>query len=104
MSEATSPLKRPLRYRLEALFARAVFASLSVLPVGAVSALGGWLGRMIGPLTSAHRTAAANLQRALPEMNADQRKKTLKSAWDNFGRTMTEYAAIQRLQGTSIEL
>jgi len=98
MSDQTSPLKHPIRYRLEARAARLMFGALNLLSVDAASAFGGWLGRTVGPLTRAHKTAARNLAAALPEHDAATRATILKGAWDNFGRTMIEYAIIPRLQ------
>lgn len=106
MTEDMSPLRRPLRYRLEAGAAYLMFAALSLLPSRAVSAVGGWLGRTVGPLTRAHQTAKNNLGQAFPEMDGPTQERTLTSAWDNFGRTMTEYAVLKRLyaNGANIEL
>ena len=70
---------------------------LARLPVDVVSTFGGWAGRTVGPLSRAHRTAANNLARAIPELQAGVRERLLRDAWDNFGRTMMEYAALNRL-------
>ena len=77
--------------------ARVVFALVRPLPLGAGSAIGGWLGRSFGPLTGAHRTAQRNLTRALPELDGAARARVLREAWDNFGRTMMEYAVLAQL-------
>jgi KDO2-lipid IV(A) lauroyltransferase len=98
MSDQATPLKHPIRYRAEALAARLMFALLGLFSVDKASAFGGWLGRTIGPLTRAHRIAERNLARAMPELDAGARSKILLGAWDNFGRTMTEYAVIPRLE------
>jgi KDO2-lipid IV(A) lauroyltransferase len=104
MTEPLPPLKRPIRYRLEAGAAHALFAMLALLPPKSASAVGGWLGRTVGPLTSAHRTAAQNLRRALPTMDAQAQTQTLLAAWDNFGRTMTEYAVLERLYAAPADI
>ena len=106
MTATSSPLRRPLRHRLEAGAAHIAFAVLSILPMKMVSAIGGWLGRNIGPWTSAHRTAVSNLRRAFPAMDETKQKQTLLTAWDNFGRTMTEYAVLKRLRknNTAIDI
>jgi KDO2-lipid IV(A) lauroyltransferase len=98
MSDPAPSLKHPIRHRLEAALVRTLFAGLGRLSVDGASAVGGWLGRTIGPLTGAHGKADHNLQRALPEYVADARADILKRVWDNFGRTMTEYAVIHRLE------
>lgn len=98
MSDQTPPLKHPIRYRLEALAARLTFGVLGLLSVDRASAFGAWLGRTVGPHTKAHRIAARNLEQAMPELDAGTRENALMGAWDNFGRTMTEYAVIPRLE------
>lgn len=92
-------VKHKLRHRAEAVLARFVFSLVRHLSFDAVSDFGGRLGRLIGPLTVAHRTAQRNLARALPEVDGDGRAMILAAAWDNFGRTMMEYALLSRLAG-----
>jgi KDO2-lipid IV(A) lauroyltransferase len=99
MSDRATPLKHPIRYRIEAAAARAMFALLGLFSADAVSGFGACLGRTLGPLTRAHRTAANNLARAMPELDATARREVLAGAWDNFGRTMMEYAVIPKLGG-----
>ncbi len=95
-------LKHPFRHRLEAAAAYVVFGALKYLPIGVASGFGAWLGRAVGPWTGAHRTAARNLARALPERTAEEQVHILRQAWDNFGRTMMEYAVLPRLARESI--
>lgn len=102
MSDPAAPLKptlkHPIRYRIEAAAARLMFWGLGLFSVDRASAFGGWLGRTIGPLTRAHKIAARNMARALPEHDDAARARILMGAWDNFGRTMTEYAVLPRLE------
>jgi KDO2-lipid IV(A) lauroyltransferase len=98
MSEQSTPLKHPIRYRLEAAAARTMLAVLGLFSVDTVSGFGAWLGRTVGPLTRAHKIAARNLERSLPEHDAAAREKILAGAWQNFGRTMMEYAVIPKLE------
>lgn len=95
--EKPPALKRPIRHRLEAAAARAVFAVLSRLPIERASGFGGWLGRTVGPLTGAHRTAARNIASALPALSEEDRSRVLSDMWENFGRTMMEYAVLPHL-------
>jgi KDO2-lipid IV(A) lauroyltransferase len=87
----------PLRHKIEAAAARALMGGMGGLSVEAASAWGGRLGRAVGPLSSAHRTMLRNLALALPELDETARQKIATEAWDNFGRTMTEYAVLPRL-------
>ena len=90
------PLRHPLRYRLEAMGARLLFGLLGAWSVDRASGFGAWLMRTFGPLTGAHRVGDINMQRALPDLDADARRAALTAAWDNLGRTMAEYPLLSR--------
>lgn len=75
-----------------------LFALLGALPVGMSSGLGGLVARTIGPLTAVHRRAAHNLARALPEISADEQRRTLRAMWDNLGRVAAEYPHLRRFE------
>jgi KDO2-lipid IV(A) lauroyltransferase len=92
-----SPSLVPWRHRLEAAGAHLLLRAVGSGEIEAASALGGRLARRLGPLTGAHRTAADNLRHAFPDWDAARRRAVLDEAWDNFGRTMTEYAVLPRL-------
>ncbi len=85
------------RYQLEAIAARVALALFGALAVDAASALGGWLGRTIGPLLPAHRTARRNLHRAFPELTDAEIARTLRRMWDNLGRVAAEYAHLETI-------
>jgi KDO2-lipid IV(A) lauroyltransferase len=53
--------------------------------------------RAIGPWLRGHRVARANLTAAFPEKSADEIDQILDAVWGNFGRTMAEYAFLERL-------
>ena len=90
-------MRHPIRYRIEAALAVVGFAVLRLLPVDWVSGFGGWLTRTIGPLTSATKTAQQNVKAALPDLNDQDRQTVIKGVYDNFGRSMAEYAVLKRL-------
>lgn len=71
--------------------ARFAVALFGALPLDRASALGGWIGRTLGPHFPVHRTAAENLARAMPELDEAQRREILKRMWDNLGRVLGEY-------------
>ena len=59
------------RYRLEAQALRAALAVFRIIGLDAASALGGLIGRTIGPRTGRSRTAANNIRAAFPCMGDD---------------------------------
>ena len=59
--------------------------------------IGSRLMRTIGPWLPAHRVAKANLKAAFPKKSDNGIDQLLQGIWNNFGRTMTEYAYIDEL-------
>lgn len=80
-----------LAFRLQAILVRALFALFAALPVDTASALGGWLGRKVGPRLKGHRLAERHLRLALPDLPERRRRTILAGMWDNLGRTFAEY-------------
>ncbi len=85
------------RQRIEALALRAGFGLFGMLPLGAASAFGGWLARLVGPRLRAHRIARRNLTRALPDLGEAQVERALRGMWDNLGRVAAEYPHLAEL-------
>jgi len=79
-----------LRYRMEALAARLGFGLFAMLPLAAASALGGWLGRTIGPRLPVSRRAHRNLTRFMSELDEAARRQVVQEMWDNLGRVAAE--------------
>jgi len=88
---------RRLRYALEGAVAYAFVALVRLLPVRAASALGGWLGRTIGPHVAVSRRAAANLTMIFPEKSEAERRAIIRGMWNNLGRTGFEYPHLRKL-------
>lgn len=80
-----------------ACLAWGVYRLIDLLPVDFASALGGRLGRAIGPLLPPHRVAVANLALAFPEKTAAERAAIVRGMWDNLGRTFFELPHQTRL-------
>jgi KDO2-lipid IV(A) lauroyltransferase len=83
-------------YALEyALFA-SVMALFKVLGLERASDFGGWIARNVGPKVPVSRRAQRNLQRAMPELSADERDRIVRAMWDNLGRTFAEYPHLEK--------
>ena len=102
---------RPLRQI--GYFAQAVLLALflglcRLLPVDWASALGGWIGRTVGPHMGQSRKAARNLARALPENAPERNRQIIRGMWDNLGRVIAEYPHLSRicaqLEGGRVEV
>jgi len=78
--------------RLEAGLLWLVYHGFRLMPVDVASALGGFVGRMIGPRLSLSRRARKNLEVALPGQDHDQ---IIRGMWDNLGRIAGEFPHAQ---------
>ena len=85
-------------HRIEAFGYDVLTGLLRLLPFAFVSALGGRLLRLIGPLTSKHRIARTNLKIAFPDAPDKQIRRLLSAQWDNLGRTFAEFALTDRIR------
>jgi Kdo2-lipid IVA lauroyltransferase/acyltransferase len=83
-------------HRLEAWLARFGVALVRALPPATASALGGWLGRTIGPHLPRTEVARRNLRRAYPDATAATIEAIVRGMWDNLGRTFFEFPHLDR--------
>jgi len=91
---------RKLRHWLENAVAQALFGVFGVLPLPVASAIGGWLGGIIGPrLKRLQARARHNMTRALPELSPNEIERNLKAMWRHLGRMAAEFPHIAKLQG-----
>ncbi|MGQ9370380.1 lipid A biosynthesis lauroyl acyltransferase [Azospirillum sp. ST 5-10] len=93
-------LTRTLFHPLEAALALGFCALFRALPVDAASALGGWIGRTVGPWLPGTRRARRNLVRAFPEKTPAEVARIIRGMWDNLGRTMAEYPHLDTIVTT----
>lgn len=88
--------ERAWRYRMEAAALRVTLALLRAVGLDAASAVGGFLGRAIGPRTGRSRKAERELRRTFPEKGEAEIAAILREMWDNLGRTAAEYAHLDK--------
>ncbi|WP_293679787.1 lysophospholipid acyltransferase family protein [uncultured Phenylobacterium sp.] len=91
-------------WMLEAASFDLVCALARLFPIDAVSDFGAWLFRGIGPLTSAHRVAERNLQIVFPKANGAEIKSLLRAQWAELGRSLAEFAIVDRIVSDSDRL
>jgi KDO2-lipid IV(A) lauroyltransferase len=87
-----------LAHRLEAAGAALLAAGFGVLPIGCASALGGLIGRAIGPLLPVSQVARRNLRRAFPACEEAEIARIVAAMWDNLGRVVAEYPHLRRIR------
>jgi KDO2-lipid IV(A) lauroyltransferase len=99
---------RQTGYVLQAVALALFLGFCRLLPVDRASALGGWIGRTVGPHMGQSRKAARNLARALPENSADENRRIMLGMWDNLGRVIAEYPHLAticaKLEGGRVEI
>ncbi len=79
----------------------AVFRLIALLPVDRASAVGGWLGRRLGPLVrTPNRRARHNLAIAFPDLGEAGREAILGDMWEHLGRVVAEYPHLERIRDT----
>lgn len=89
--------RRRLVHLAEAVLLLGVMAGFASLPLDWASALGGSIGRGIGPWLGISRRALRNLTRAFPENGAFENRRILRGMWDNLGRSVAEYPHLIRI-------
>jgi len=90
--------KQKIKWRIEAAAYDIISAVIRIFPLSVISAFGGWLVRLIGPLTSKHKIARTGLRLAFPEKSEAEIKQLLAAQWDNTGRTFAEFPLSHRIK------
>jgi KDO2-lipid IV(A) lauroyltransferase len=93
---ALSPGRR-LQYIAESTVFFAFIGFFRLLGVDLASAVGGWIGRTIFYRTHITARGRDNLRAAYPAMSEQEIDRTLREMWDNLGRTVAEYAHLDKL-------
>jgi KDO2-lipid IV(A) lauroyltransferase len=83
---------------LEAWGAALWFGAFALLPLDWASALGGAMGRRIGPLLGVSKHAHRNIKRALPGLSESQIADVISRMWDNLGRVAAEYPHLRNIR------
>ena len=58
----------------------------SKMDIDKASNAGSKVARLLGPLSSAHKTASRNIRLAFPKISEAEEKEILDGMWDNLGR------------------
>ena len=93
---ATEKVRRS--HRIEGWLAALAFGAVGLLPLDSASALGGALGRTIGPYFGVTKRARINLRMAMPELGDGEIETVIRRMWDNLGRVMFEYPHLRQIQ------
>jgi len=102
MTQTIVPIPRmklsdKLRYGAEAAGFFTLIGLFRILGLDGASAFGGFLGRNVFIRTSASTRARNNLRAAYPEKTDAEIEAIVLEMWDNLGRTVAEYAHLEKL-------
>ncbi len=86
-----------LQYGVEAAGFFVLIGLFKLMGLDGASAFGGFLGRNVFARTGANSRARDNLVAAYPEKSEAEIAAILSEMWDNLGRTVAEYAHLDRL-------
>jgi KDO2-lipid IV(A) lauroyltransferase len=97
---AADPPSPPARWnhRLEAAIAGFAGWVVGLLPLDWASALGGAMGRWIGPRLGITKRARTNLRDAMPGLSEAEAASIIRGMWDNLGRVAFEYPHLRRIE------
>ncbi|PZQ43755.1 MAG: lauroyl acyltransferase [Micavibrio aeruginosavorus] len=95
---------KDFRYRMEAAALWAALVIFKCLGAERASALGGFIGRTIGPRMASTRKARANLEKSFPEKTSAEIDHVLAGMWDNLGRVIAEYPHLKEIIETRIDI
>lgn len=90
--------QKKLVWRLEVLAYDILSLILKLFPFRAISAFGGTLLKLIGPLTNKHQIAKAGIRLAFSSKTETQINELLAEQWDNTGRTLAEFPVMHRVK------
>jgi Kdo2-lipid IVA lauroyltransferase/acyltransferase len=85
-------------HRAEAALVWLLIRALRPLSPATASRIGSAAAGFIGPFIPTSKTADKNLALAMPELNAAQRKQTVKECWQSLGATAAELVNIGKIQ------
>ncbi|MDX5365363.1 MAG: lauroyl acyltransferase [Alphaproteobacteria bacterium] len=81
-----------MKYLAEFAALRFALGFFGAMPVDRASAVGGWLGRTVGPKVGVSKKARRNIGLAMPGLSPAEADRIITGMWDNLGRTIAEYA------------
>ena len=94
MAKPTTPT---FQHRLEYVGFRAVAGLMNALPIGAASAIMGFLWQILARFNHRHATVQKHLKDAFPEKNGAWIRQITFQHWNNLGRTMAEGLCVGKL-------
>ena len=87
-----------LKYFIQFLGISFLFLTYKLLGLKLSSVLSGKILTILGPLFRSNTTSYSNLSKAFPKKTNDEKKKIIKSMWNNYGKILAEYMYIKKFR------
>ena len=84
-----------VKYFFQFLFFIIFFFLFKILGFKISSSIGGKFFEFIGPIFRSKKLIDTNIKKALPNINSEDLKKTIRLMWNNYGRIFAEYVFIK---------
>jgi KDO2-lipid IV(A) lauroyltransferase len=84
-----------IKYFFQFLFLIIFFFLFKIFGFKISSSIGGKLFEIIGPIFRSKKLIESNIKKALPNINSEDLKKTIRLMWNNYGRIFAEYIFIK---------
>lgn len=91
------PLERRINHLWQAFLVYFFIVLFWALPLPAASAVGGWIGRTLGPRLGISRRARKHLSFVFPEKSDAEKDIILHDMWENLGRVTAEAPHVREL-------
>ena len=98
MAHVPRPINKYLLHPIQAAGALAAYMLCRLLPLDWASAMGGFIGRAIGPRLGLSNRARRNLRAAYPGMPDAEVERIVRAMWDNLGRVAAEFPHLSEIQ------
>ena len=73
------------------------FNIFKMLPLKFASRIGGYILKMIGPLTKSNKTSLKNLNKIYSEKDRKEIAAISKKSWENLGKTFAEFSHLKKI-------
>jgi KDO2-lipid IV(A) lauroyltransferase len=90
-------LLRLIKHSWEATIAYLAYGFFALWPLDTASAIGGWIGRTVGPRLAVSRRAQKHINMAFPALSDKEQKKIVREMWDNLARNIAETPHLNKL-------
>ena len=88
---------KKLRFLIEYIFLSILFLVLSLLPINLVSRIGGYILKIFGPISKAHKTALRNYKKVFTDVSNDKINYGVRKSWENLGKTLFELSILEKI-------